>query len=436
MVRLRFPSRLPGVTLVVLSLSLSACASGGRLPPVPPATEVPILEARVAAAPTDLQAAVRLGAAYWGDGRLPDARETLERARALDPGHPAPHFFLGLTHEDLGEHALARTHYRAYLESGTSPRLRAAVQDRLALLSRREMEAAVRMAVAQESELAARRPDDRTLALLPFLQSADDPAFHPLSRALTELLTSDLARIDRLTVVERVRVQFLLDEIALGEAGLAESISAARAGHLLGAGRMVQGRLEAEADRLTVQAMVVAVPLESASPSTLSDQDALQALFDLQKRMALALIASLGIELTPAERERITERPTEHLQALLAWGEGLEASDRGLFRLAADHFNRAVGLDPGFAEAAGHAEEARAMAEAEQTSTRRLARMDDADLLTEYGPEDWARLQASLRALAEDTPDPGGRSPVSETTGTEGVGSSLRGTVEFIFRRP
>lgn len=152
--------------------------------------------------------------------------------------------------------------------------------------------------------------------------------------------------------------------------------------------------------------------------------------------MALALYASLGIELTPAERERVNDRRTEHLQAVLAYGAGLEAGDAGDFGLAARSFEAAAALDPGFTEAAERAEEARSLAAAEATSTRRLATLDGEDLMTELGPEDWRRLQVGLRELVSYIPSPGGRDVVPEATGTEGLAGSRRGGVEFIFRGP
>lgn len=413
------------------------CAQTLRLPPAPHLSEIPALERRAAEDPQDLRTAVRLGAAYWAAGRFQDAEPVLEGARSLDPSHPAPLFYLGVTYEDMGRFGEARNMYEAYLEQATSDPLQTAVRDRLLLLSRRELEASVRSALAGEAELAMRpgRPD--VVGLFPFLHTGGDPALRPLGRALAEMLATDLSLTDRLTVVERLRIQLLVDEIALGQEGLVDSTTAARAGHILGAGRIVQGRLEGAEESLLVEAMVVAVADDpSGGPSLLSERDALRQLFELQKRMALDLYEALGVQLTPAERERVNQRATEHLQALLAFGAGLEAGDGGRFAEAAGHFARALALDPGFSEAARLAAEARSMDTADRTSTRRLARVDDGDLMSEMGPEDWDRLQLSLMELWPYLPVPSDRDPVSESTGTEGLGPPLPGTIEFIFRRP
>jgi tetratricopeptide (TPR) repeat protein len=423
-----------GLTATVLGLV--GCAQDVRLTPAPPPSEIPDLERRTAQAPGDFRTSVRLGAAYWAAGRLREAESELLRARDLDPGHPAPWFFLGTTYEDMARFEEARRSFEAYLERGASARLQAAVRDRLVLLARKEVEASVRAALAGEAELASPPPRANTVGLFPFLYFGADPDLRPLGRAVAELLATDLSLTDRLTVVERLRVQLLLDEIALGEAGATDPATAARAGRLLGAERVVQGHLAGEEESLLLEALVVSVDRDPADGASVSDRDALQRLFDLQKRVALDLYVSLGIELTLAERERIDRRPTEHIQALLAFGAGLEAGDGGRFSAAAAHFSAAATLDPGFAEAARMAEEARAMDAAGRTSTRRLALLDEVDLLTELAPEDWDRLQESLRNLRIHIPDPTGRDAVSETLGTEGFGPDRRGRIEFIFRLP
>lgn len=185
---------------------LAACSQAVRLPPVPPATDIPELERRAALNPGDVQSAVRLGAAYWAAGRLPEALSRLTRAEALDPGNLATAFFLGVTHEDLGDYAGARRMYGAYLERGASPRLRAAVRDRLTLMARRELEAAVRDALAREAELGAEPPGANTVGLFPFLYAGVDANLAPLSRALADMLATDLSRTGRLSVVERLHV--------------------------------------------------------------------------------------------------------------------------------------------------------------------------------------------------------------------------------------
>src|SRR5690606_21419623 len=206
---------------------------------------------------------------------------------------------------------------------------------RLPLLARRELEAAVRNAVAREAELAGTQPSATRIAVFPFHYEGADPELRPLGRALAGLVTTDLSQVQRLTVLERARVQLLLDELALAESGYVDPATAARGGRLLGAGRIVQGRIAGGADGVRLEAAVVRVATGEAPPAAVREQDELRRLFDMEKRLVLALFESLGVQLTAAERERVNRRPTESLQALLEYGLGLEAEDAGDFARAA-----------------------------------------------------------------------------------------------------
>ena len=56
--------------------------------------------------------------------------------------------------------------------------------------------------------------------------------------------------------------------------------------------------------------------------------------------------------------------PTRNLQAFLAYSQGLEAEARGDYEAAAQAFQRAQELDPGFSEAANQQEEAEGLSAA------------------------------------------------------------------------
>jgi TolB-like protein len=186
--------------------------------------------------------------------------------------------------------------------------------------------------------------------VFPFAYRGTDPEWEPLERALAELLVTDLAVPGRLTVLERVKVQSLLDEMALAEAGFTGPAAAARSGRLLGAGRIVQGSFRVAEQSVAVDAAVVAVGGGTdGRVDPVTGQERVERLLELEQRIALDLHAEMGIALTPAERARIEERPTSSVQALLAFGRGLAASDRGDLDAARQSFAEAERIDPAFA---------------------------------------------------------------------------------------
>jgi hypothetical protein len=82
-----------------------------------------------------------------------------------------------------------------------------------------------------------------------------------------------------------------------------------------------------------------------------SNEDQLQALFDIEKAVVFQLLEKLRITLTPAERVAISERPTRDIQAFLLYSRGLDAADGGDFAGAAGFFGAAARRDPGFGAA-------------------------------------------------------------------------------------
>src|SRR2546422_9575601 len=79
-----------------------------------------------------------------------------------------------------------------------------------------------------------------TLAVLP-LVIAGDSSFQPLSRGLAELLTTDLALIRTLRLLERLQIRAVLDELKLAESQRVDPVTAARVGRRLRAGRLWRG---------------------------------------------------------------------------------------------------------------------------------------------------------------------------------------------------
>jgi tetratricopeptide (TPR) repeat protein len=412
---------------LVACMAAAGCASLGGPAFVPSPEEVPALEARVRANPDDAQALTRLGAAYESAGRLDQAAEVLQRAVVSDPESANAHFILGLVFDAQERFADAGRSYGRYLELAPDSRLRGQVEGRLELARRNELRVAVRESLAREQQLAA-RPSPATVAVFPFLFSGSDERLRPLGRALAEMLTTDLAQTDRLTVLERVQVQALLDEVELGQSGVVDPATAARGGRLLGAGRVVQGQVSGNEQAMTLEAAVVQVGA-TGDPGTVRQQDAGGRFFEMEKALAFQIYEEMGVSLAPAERERVGRRLTENLQALLAFGRGLEASDAGRFSEARQFFQQAVQLDPRFQRANQLAGSAADLERAASTSTS-----DAAEEVATASVE--ADIAAEVAAVASQAAAAATRNPAQEALGTEGVGKNPATSITVILKRP
>ncbi|MEP7002202.1 MAG: CsgG/HfaB family protein [bacterium] len=341
------------VLSTLLVVGLAACATGG----MSAGDSVTRLEQQRHTDPQSAAVNRSLGIAYFKADRFPDARASLETAAKIDPKDGTTSLYLGLTDEALGDLPAAKAAYSSYLQFGRTSRVRSQLRSRLAALTHKELAAEAKAAVQQEATLSGQAGDPRTVAVLPLRFSGADSTLKPLERGFADLLTTDLARSSQLTLVERSRMQALIDEIKLQQTGTTDAASNVRAGKLVRAGRVVQGAiLQVGVTNLRVDAAVVDVPTSQVRGSAQAS-DQLEQVFNLEKKLALDLFTQLGVTLTVAERQQIEQRPTRSMQAFLAYSRGLTASDEGRYDDASRFFNDAVRLDPGFVAAQSKSQE-------------------------------------------------------------------------------
>jgi len=415
-----------------IALGLAAawgCATAGTT--VPGRREIPALEAKLRQDSAAASVRVRLAVAYRDSGDVGRAIALLEPVTRADATDDAAALWLGLSYEDAERYAEARAQYESFLRHSRSSSLRSRVESRLERIAALEIRAATRAALVRERELATSPPSPRTVGVFPFLFAGSDTAYRPLGRALSELLTTDLSQTDRLRVLERSQLQVLADEMRLTQQGYIDPATAARAGRIVSAEHIVQGRIAGGQTDLSMQALVVRTESAEAGAGAIRQEGGVARLFDMEKAIALGIYARLGIQLTAAERERVERRMTANIQALIAFGYGLEARDAGNYAEAARQFSRASQFDPGFQRAREMRDDASRLSVA-AAGTRELAGI--AATAIDLSLTRWQREQLSIELLESTIPNPQVRDPVVEVLGTEGVGRGVG--IDILIRRP
>ena len=312
---------------------------------------IPELEQRLATGAGDPELQLALGEAYYNASRYADARAVLERVVEVEADNDEARLFLGFALDELEDYEAARAHYGELLEQRPDPAVVRIVEERLVLLDRKEALAAARDALVREAELTANPPRSNAVAVLPVIYTGSNTDLEPLERGLAAIFVSDLGAVSRLTVVERLHVQALIDEMRLSRAGLTSAATAARSGRLVRAANVVQATLaDAAGGDLRLDASLV-VASTSRVVGRSSHTDRLEGLLRMQKQAVLDIIDLMGVELTPAEHDRITELPTENILAFLQFSNGLRQQDRGEFAAAEASFRQATQLDPAFRQA-------------------------------------------------------------------------------------
>lgn len=441
--------RLPAYVLV---LGLASACAGGPPPAVTP-QDVPALESQSKQNPTDPELMTRLGVGYYEAKNYDRARDVLQSSLALDKSNYSTLVYLGLTYEELGQLDSARASYNKASALTRSPDQRSDISNRLALLTRKELHQAARNALAQEAALTQQAPTENAIAVLPVRYLGSDSALRPLERGVTHLMISDLSKVGRLRLLERERVQALVDEMQLSDEGRTDPATGARSGRLLRAERVVQGSLqEVPANgQLKLDADVVNTQTAGVQ-ATGTASDKLQQLFDIEKQVVMQLLQRLNITLSPAEQRALSERPTADLQAFLAFSRGLDAEDRGDYKAAEAAYNQAVARDQNFRAAKERRDEMIRVSSAAGLPPQQFAGLERTGPGAVPSPglgRETTTLETAVTITVPSTggglinrigpistPPPSNRPSLPEASGTDVPGGGLFGIITIIVTRP
>jgi tetratricopeptide (TPR) repeat protein len=309
---------------------------------------------------------LRRGAALAAAGHCDSAVVVARSALELEPDNVLGPLVIGACQEQAGRYDQAVATYSDFAAQHPSARGVSALRAKAQLALRAAAERTARQALAHEAELALQPPQPATVAVLP-LVIAGDSSVQPLSRGLAELITTDLAYVRTLRLLERLQIGMLLDELKLGQTERVDPATAARVGRLLRAERLVQGTATIP-PRGPVQLSATVVTGTGVVRPVGQVTGPFPKLLDLEKQVVFDLAAQLGLALTQAEREQILRQGPKSLAAFLAYSRGLEAMDRGDYGAAARHFRSAAQADPSF-QAARDGQEAATAAPAAELAT-------------------------------------------------------------------
>ena len=420
---------------------VAACAQGPRPGPVTP-SELPALTAQAAQQPRSAQIRFRLAAALMAAGQCDSAVVVANAGQMLAPAEALGPMVVGGCQEKDGRYDLAFATYTDFANKYPQARGVAAVRALAQFALRAQATQTAKLALARESTLTNLAPEPSTIAVLP-VTIAGDSSLQPLSRGLAELMLTDLAMIRSLRLLERIQVGALLDELKLGQSGRADASTAARVGRLLRAERMVQG-VATITQNGPVRMSATVVRGDGDVRSGAQASGTFKQLLDVEKQVVFGLATELGIQLTDAERQRIHRQGPKNLAAFLAYSQGLEALDRGDYRMAGQAFSAAVRADPSFQQAREQQQAAEA-APAVQATPGDLVTVVQA--VNQIAPPAEPAAEGALRQVTVDvsavvgdlTTQSGLSTTISKTTSeSQGISSVVQATgiIRIIFRRP
>jgi TolB-like protein len=251
-----------------------------------------------------------------------------------------------------------------------------------------------------------------TVAVLPLEQGAGSETYAGLGKALAGMLVTDLSKVEGLTLVERSRLDAVMDELKLGESAFVDPATAQKLGKGLGAELVVVGDYSVVGDTFLMSARLVKV--ESGEVKKAADASGTVADFvGVEKAVVKGLLDQVAAP-EAARKPALETSATESFEALQAYGQGLDAQDAGKVEDAKRAFAEAVRADPEFG-----------LAKSELGALRQAI---EAQLAERKRQKDAARAAILDKVLAE-VPGPD-RLPAGKWSADDVVGLALRWEVQ------
>ncbi|MBN1999518.1 tetratricopeptide repeat protein [candidate division KSB1 bacterium] len=288
-----------------------------------------------------------LGITLYFKDRLKVALGLLSLAEKKLPGDANIYYYKGLIYQKYGKGDEAIRQFRHYDELSLLHPLRKEMENRLGYLLHQKMRVDTKKMLQNERNLDALQIPANSLAVFYFSNMSDNTHFVPLQKGLADMIITDLSQIKSLTIVERIRMDLLIQELQLGMSGLMDKATAARMGRLLGAEKVVSGTLVGLGDHIIRIDMGI-IDSKNNSIGNEKISGSLEQFYQLEKDIVFKLVALLRIKLTSAERQTIEKIPTKNLLAFMAYCRGLDFEDHGNWREAQQEFSKAHQQDPGF----------------------------------------------------------------------------------------
>ncbi len=208
--------------------------------------------------------------------------------------------------------------------------------------------AASASSVAAQTPSANQRP---TVAILYFTNGAliDNASYAPLSKGMSEMLITELSQNSAVRVVERDRLQSLIEEQNLQNSDRVDKETAVKLGKTLGARHMLMGTFVIDPKknmRIDVRAVNTETSAIEYTESVTGNADNL-----LQLVIQLGAKVNAGLKL-PAMKTASASTPAakspNQFKAIMAMSQALEAEDRKNPAQAATLYKQAIALNPDF----------------------------------------------------------------------------------------
>ncbi|WP_224248234.1 CsgG/HfaB family protein [Hyalangium gracile] len=184
----------------------------------------------------------------------------------------------------------------------------------------------------------------RVVAVLYFDNNTGDASLDVLQKGFADMMVTDLSSVQELQLVEREKLQQIIDEQKLQRSKYFDPKTSVRIGQLVGAQYTVAGSFLAMEPQLRIDIRLV----ENKTGGVIVGEQVTglkNKLFDLQQQLVSRFVAGLQLKLsgTPRLRSRAPD-----LDTLLSYSKGIDLADQGKLQEASKQLAAVVSKAPAF----------------------------------------------------------------------------------------
>jgi len=293
------------------------------------------------------------GIQLYESGMYEQSRSKLAEAGAKEPDNSAIYIYLGLSQMQLGNSANAISSFERYLQLSPDSPEAADVRKNLTLLKTSYTKEEVKGLVSGERKMFTGPETAKTIAVYTPVNLGDTTHTH-LGRGLASMVIHDLVQAEKFTVVERMRMQALLDELALSGSDLTARDTELRTGRLLGAGRVIPGSFSVNKKSIAINTSLIRTDIGYTLGRQMASGSMAQ-FWELEKMLVFSILKDLGVkkdDMPASVLSRVEKIHTKNLAAFSAYSAGVVATDNEDYGEAKKQFDKALEEDEDFELAA------------------------------------------------------------------------------------
>lgn len=296
---------------------------------------------------TDTRALLGAASSYYQMEKYSKTQKMCKVILKLDSHNGGALFYAGSSLHEQGKSDWALKFYKQFPRIASNDPFRPFLEAKYNLIMQEEVARKMRAAIRRERSIDVNKIRENSVAVLYFVSSDENAESDALSKGIAEMLITDLSLIRQLKVIERIKLQKLIEEMQMGTSGLTDPNTMPRFGKFLGARTLVSGAFTISGSELHIT-----TSLADVKQTKTYDADKyagqLENIFSIEKDLVLGVLDQMGIELSFSEQEQILQVPTHSFEAFMSYCYGLDLMDQGRYSSALSSFQQAINVDPTF----------------------------------------------------------------------------------------